>query len=111
STDAELRAPCWIGENVVVGPRSIIGPDAIVEDGTVLAGETEVAESIVGPETYVGELTEVKHSLAWGSTLIDWRSGSCMDVPDAFLLSPLNQCADTNPADQGLGRVLGSWLA
>jgi NDP-sugar pyrophosphorylase family protein len=111
AADAELRAPCWIGENVLVGARSIIGPDAIVEDGAVLAEAAEVVESIVGPETYVGALTEVKHSLAWGSTLINWRSGSSTHVPDAFLLSPLNQCADTDRAYHWLGRVLGFWLA
>src|SRR2546422_9544259 len=95
SSDAELRGPCWIGENVLVGPRAIVGPAAIVENGTVLAADVEIAESIVGPETYVGELTEVKHSLASGSTLINWQTGSCTYVPDAFLLSPLSQRAAT----------------
>ena len=105
SADAELRAPCWIGENVLVGPRAIIGPNAIVEDGTVLAADAEVTDSFVGPETYVGEFTEVKRSLALGSTLINWQTSSCTHVPDAFLLSPLSQRAATARADHWLGRV------
>jgi len=64
-----------------------------------------VTDSIVGPETYVGEFTEVKHSLAWGSTLINWQTGSCTHVPDAFLLSPLSQRAATARADHWLGRL------
>ena len=106
SSDAELRAPCWIGENVLVGPRAIVGPAAIVENGTVLAAEAEIVDSIVGPETYVGEFTEVKHSLASGSTLINWQTGSCTYVPDAFLLSPLSQRAATAKAGQRLGRAM-----
>ena len=106
SPDADLQAPCWIGANVLVGPRAIVGPDVIVENGTVLAADTEIADSIVGPETYVGEFTEVKHSLAWGNILINWQSNSCTHVPDAFLLSPLSQRAA--PAREGhwLGRAL-----
>jgi len=102
SPDAELRAPCWIGENVVIAPRAIVGPGAIVEDGTVLAADAEVANSIVGPGTYVGEFTEVKNSLASGSTLINWQSGSCIQVPDAFLLSPLDQRVTTARVDHWL---------
>jgi|SRR5881394_1555084 len=105
SADAELRAPCWIGENVLVGPRAIVGPGTIVEDGTVLSADAEVANSIVGPGTFVGEFTEVKHSLALGSTLINWQTGSCTQVPDAFLLSPLSQCAATVRSDHWPGRV------
>jgi len=105
SADAELRPPCWIGENVLVGPRAIVGPGTIVEDGTVLSADAEVANSIVGPGTFVGEFTEVKHSLALGSTLINWQTGSCTQVPDAFLLSPLSQSAATVRSDHWLGRV------
>lgn len=103
--DARLRPPCWIGENVSIGARAIVGPNAIVEDGAVVAADAEIATSIVGPETYVGELTEVKHSLAWGSTLIDWQSGSCTHVPDAFLLSPLEPARGNNE------RFPGGWSA
>jgi hypothetical protein len=105
SPDAELRPPCWIGENVLVGPRSVIGPGAVVENGTVVAADAEVAESIVGCETYVGEFTEVKHSLALGQALVNWRTGSCTHVPDAFLLSPLGERAARAGTGSWLGRA------
>lgn len=106
--DAQLRAPCWIGKDVSIGPRAIVGPNAIVEDGAVVAADAEIARSIVGPETYVGELTEVKHSLARGSTLIDWQSGSCTHVPDAFLLSPLEPTRGNNERFPGGWPVKGT---
>jgi hypothetical protein len=110
SPDAELRAPCWIGENVLVGPRSVVGPGAVVENGAVVAADAEVTESIVGCQTYVGEFTEVKHSLAQGRALINWQTGSCTHVPDAFLLSPLGDRAATAGTGRWLGRATAMTL-
>lgn len=87
--DAVLRAPCWIGERVRVGAGAVIGPHAVIEDRAVIAPGAEVVRSIVGPETMVGEDTEVADSLAFGSTLINWRDGSCLHVPDEILLCSL----------------------
>jgi NDP-sugar pyrophosphorylase family protein len=86
---AQLIGPCWIGENVRIGEHSIIGPNAILEDCVIAETGAEITESWVGPETFVGELIRVRESIAWGSTLINWQSGSCISVPDAFLLSSI----------------------
>lgn len=91
SPRAQLIPPCWIGESVWVGPDSVIGPNAVLEHRVVVESAAEVSNSIIGPETFVGGLTQVRSSLAWGSTLINWRNNSCTIVPDAFLLSPLSQ--------------------
>ncbi len=93
-SDAVLRGPCWIGEKVRVGSGAIIGPHAVVEDRAVISPGAEVVRSIVGPETMVGENTEVADSLALGSTLINWRDGSCLHVPDEILLCSLREQRD-----------------
>lgn len=89
--DAVLRAPCWIGEKVSVGPGAIIGPHAVVENRAMVGSGAEVVRSIVGPETLVGDYTEVVDSLAQGETLINWRDGSCLHVPEEFLLCSLRR--------------------
>jgi hypothetical protein len=91
SRSAELHAPCWLGQNVLVGRNCVIGPYAVLEDRVVVESASEISDSIIAPDTYVGALTRVQHSLACGSTLIDWQSGSCAHVPDAFLLCSLAQ--------------------
>jgi hypothetical protein len=88
---AVLRAPCWIGANAVVGADTIIGPMAVLEDRVMVEPSVEISNSAVAPETFVGELTEVKNSLANGSLLINWRTNSCIRVPDAFLLCSLGK--------------------
>ncbi len=87
---AILKGPCWVGESVTIGAEAVIGPNAILEDRVVVERSAEVVHSAVGPETFVGELTKLENSIAWGSMLLNWQSGSCTTVPDAFLLSPLN---------------------
>jgi hypothetical protein len=89
SPTAELIAPCWIGDQVSVGAGAVVGPGAIVEDRAVIGEKARVAHSWIGPDTFVGALTSVANSLAWGSTLIDWRTDSALHVPDPFLLSSL----------------------
>jgi hypothetical protein len=51
-----------------------------------IAHGAEVSHSVIGPETLVGQFTEIRNSIAWGSTLINWQRDSCLKVPDSFLL-------------------------
>ncbi|MDF3056457.1 MAG: sugar transferase [Rariglobus sp.] len=89
SPAAQLNAPCWIGDNVFVGPDAVIGPGAILEDRAFIECGAHITRSVVGPETFVGELTLIDQSLASGNLLINWKNRSCLDVPDEFLLCSL----------------------
>ncbi|HYE29987.1 MAG TPA: hypothetical protein VEH27_01035 [Methylomirabilota bacterium] len=91
ASSAILQGPCWIGDHARIGPEAVVGPNAIIESQVVLESACEVQDSWVGPETFVGSLTRVKDSFAWGSQLINIRTNSCTQVPDAFLLSSLSQ--------------------
>jgi hypothetical protein len=75
---------------VTIGAGSFIGPDAVIEDRCVVDEMARVSRSWVGPDTFVGSMTSVAHSLAWGPILTDWQSDSSLRVPDAFLLASLN---------------------
>jgi hypothetical protein len=105
SPHAELRAPCWLGDHVYVGSGSVIGPAAVLEQAAFVEGHAEVSHSIIGPETFVGKFTEVGHSIAWGSTLVDWKLDSCIKVPDAFLLCSLGRRSTDFDFTRFLGRV------
>jgi NDP-sugar pyrophosphorylase family protein len=86
SPKAQLRSPCWIGQHVFVGAHAIVGPGAILEDGSFVEPGAELAESWIGPDTFVGQLAQIKSSLAWGNTLVNWQTGSEAQVADPFLL-------------------------
>ena len=87
--DARLVAPCWIGANVRIDDRAVIGPRAIVEESAYVDEGAEISASVIGPQTYVGVLTEVRDSFAWGRQLLNLQNGSRLEVPDSFLLREL----------------------
>ena len=102
-----FEAPCWLGEGAWVRAGARVGPGAYIEDEVMIDHDAVVSESWIGPRTYVGALTQVHGSLAWGSGLFNYDSGSFLDVPDAFLLSELR------PSHQSLvrGSLLGRLFA
>ena len=102
SPQARLNPPCWIGEKVFVGAGAVLGPDAIVESGTFIEPGAEVVRSCVGPDTFVGRLARLSHSVVLGPVLLDWASGSETIVPDPFLLCALWRMRPSRGA---------SWLA
>jgi hypothetical protein len=105
SPHSELIAPCWIGDRATVSAGAVVGPGAILEDRSVADSTARITQSWVGPDTLVGPMTSVSNSLAWGSTLIDWRSDSLLHVPDPFLLSSLAKSKSPATTDQ-FGRAL-----
>jgi hypothetical protein len=106
SPQAQLCAPCWIGEDVHVGPRAIIGPGAILESRTFVDSDAEIVESVVGAATLVGKRTEVRHSIVEGPTLVNWQLNSCVRVRDAFLLSGLEPYSSRFERGNIVGRLM-----
>lgn len=86
---AQFKSPCWIGEGVRIGSRTIIGPGTILENHVLVESDCEITDTLVGPETLVGKFTELKNSLAWGRTMVDWKTGSVVRVPDPFVMCSL----------------------
>jgi NDP-sugar pyrophosphorylase family protein len=78
-----------VGANAFVGPKATLGPNTVVGDGAYIEGEALVERSVVGPDTYVGAMTEVRNSFAWGRQLLNLLNGSCIEISDRFLLHDL----------------------
>jgi len=101
-----FEAPCWIGEGAWVRAGARIGPGAYIEDEVMIDHDAVVSESWIAPRTYVGALTQVHGSLAWGSGLFNYDSDSFLDVPDAFLLSELRSSHKVSSCGSIFGRLL-----
>lgn len=108
---AKLNAPCWLGEDVWVRANATVGPRSIVEDLAVIDHDAEVRESWIGPRTYVGAMTHVNRSLAWGGGLLNCDTGSFIEVPDAFLLGDLESSSRLRNRGSILGRVVALGVA
>jgi NDP-sugar pyrophosphorylase family protein len=93
SSSAQLKAPCWIGQSVYIGAGAVVGPNAVIEDRSFVEPASEISDSLIGPDTFVGRSAKIQDSIAWADTLIDWKSGLCGPVTDAYML-----CALRSPA-------------
>ena len=102
---AKIVAPCWLGENVWIRARATVGPDAFIEDAAMVDNDAEVAASWIGPHTYVGSLTQVRHSLARAGGLLNITNGSFMEIVDAFLLGDLQHERGFVRSSPWLGRL------
>jgi len=106
SPDAILNPPCWIGAHSWVGPRAVIGPNSVVESHSYIDDGAEIVGSFIGPGTYVGALTAVRDSVAWGRNLYKIPTGSSTHIHDAFLLGPVRAVVRRGHALTALGRLL-----
>ena len=105
SPDARLQAPCWVGHCAYVGAGATIGPNAVVEDRAFVEGGAEVIASVVGTDTFVGQLLALQDSLALGGTLVNWKTSSCAVVPDAFMLCALRRPVIAKHHENFLDRI------
>jgi NDP-sugar pyrophosphorylase family protein len=105
SPDAQLHAPCWIGQSVYVGARATVGPMTAIEDRAFIEPEAEISASLIGADTFVGQFAVIQDSFAFGNTLINWKSNVATVVSDSFLLSALRKPALSGHAESLFGRL------
>lgn len=102
SATAKIEGPVWIGPQVIISDDAQILAGSIIEEAAYIDRGAIVSESWVGSNTYVGALTNVKSSFAWGGGIENWRQGSFLEITDDFLL--------TNLTHKPFGGVRSSWL-
>ncbi|MDB6007081.1 MAG: hypothetical protein JWR15_4068 [Prosthecobacter sp.] len=86
---AKIEGPVWIGPQVIVGDHAQILAGTVIEESAFIDRHAIVSESWVGPGTYVGALTNVQNSFAWGGGIENWRKAVFLEVTDDFLLTSL----------------------
>lgn len=83
---AQLVAPAYIGENVVVGKGCEIGPDGYVGSNSIVETGSRVTNTVVLPSTYVGAHLELVNKVACRSSVWDIARGVAVPIADEFLL-------------------------
>lgn len=78
---------------------------AVIEDHCFVESDAEIVNSMVGPDTFVGQSAALEDSLAWGNLLVNWRSNLATHVSDAFLLCSLRSAALGSYTENFLSRL------
>lgn len=115
-----------VGIRSKVSPRSLrqgvafVGSHCRVEASAEFYGEVVIAndvivdrhailrDSVVLPETYVGELVEVQNAIVQGNRLIRVDTGAVLPVVETFLLADLREATLGGTLAEPLNRALGA---
>ncbi|MFZ4702132.1 MAG: sugar phosphate nucleotidyltransferase [Candidatus Methylumidiphilus sp.] len=92
----------FIGSGCDVHPTAELSHEVVISDDVIIDRHAKLADTVVLPNTYVGELVSLNHSIVWGNELIRVDIDSHVRVSDAFLLADLRQTT--------LGNSLSPWL-
>jgi mannose-1-phosphate guanylyltransferase / phosphomannomutase len=121
-TDPERTAgtAAWVGHHckihpsvelngvIFVGNYSIVGRDvqlmggAVIGEGCIIGDKAAVRSSLILDQTYLGENTEISDSIASGNLVNVLRIGQWVVIPDAFILSGVDD-------KRGAALVRGFW--
>lgn len=102
---AQIEGPVLIGPGCFVGPRSSIGPHVVLTRNVVVSSDTQIENSLVMPDTLIGDGLSVADSVVSGNSLSNLR----LDVhttlaPEDGLAT--NMSGMTRKAPGLLGRAL-----
>lgn len=84
-----LVPPVYIGENCRIGKGTQIGPSTVIGKNCVLDDGCTVENSLVFPESYVGEGLELTDVIADRNRLVNVRFDAAVNIEDDFILGNL----------------------
>lgn len=102
----ELRPPLIIGNDCRIHPMAVIGPNAVIGHRVIVDRQTELTNSVVLDDTYLGRNLEIADRVVSGARVISPASGTVVEIADPWLLAPLS--APVRMAD--VLRAVGGWL-
>lgn len=87
---ARIFAPVIIGEDVRIERGATIGPYAVIGSGTVIAQDTQVVDSIIERDTYIGDALSVRSCIVRHQHVYSFQHGVSVDVADSHLLNTVS---------------------
>jgi carbonic anhydrase/acetyltransferase-like protein (isoleucine patch superfamily) len=84
---AVLQAPCYIGQNAWIGAGCRIGPNAVIGSEAVVEKGTEVSNSVVAAETYIGPELRIADSIVRGNEIHNVRLGTRIEIEEDHVVS------------------------
>ena len=104
---AQIVAPVHIGAGVKVAAGAVIGPNVSIESGSFIDRGTHLSNSLVLPDTYVGEDLDLHGIITNGSLLANIPLNTVTEILDPNLLAGLpRQGAADLPGQRALARAL-----
>jgi len=88
---ATILGGVYLGPGVRVAEGATVGPNVSVGANSVIESGTEVRDSIILPDSFIGQSLEVDNAIVAGNRLTDLNVGATITIPDKFLLDGLRR--------------------
>ncbi|MDM8566199.1 sugar transferase [Candidatus Halobeggiatoa sp. HSG11] len=106
-----LKQGCaFVGEESRVHPSAEFVEDVMISPRVIVDKEAIIRNSVILPDTYIGELIELNHAIVQGNQLIRVDTGAVTQITDTFLLADLKTTRLNTVLADSLNRVLGGLL-
>ena len=97
----------FIGSQCRVEATAELHGEVVVSHGVMIDRYATLQDSVVLPDTYVGELVDVRNAIVQGNQLIRVDTGVVLPVVETFLLTDLRDATLRRTLAEPLNRLLG----
>ncbi|MBS1220389.1 MAG: hypothetical protein H6R23_9 [Proteobacteria bacterium] len=98
----------FVGVHCRIEPSAEFYGEVVIANDVIVDQHAILRDSVVLPETYVGELLEVQNAIVWGNQLIRVDTGAVLPVVETFLLADLREVTLSGTLAEPLNRALGA---
>lgn len=104
------RGVALIGSNCRVDSGAVFEGVVVVSDNVLIDSEAEIQDSVILPNTYIGQLVHIRNAIVRGADLIRVDTGAQLQVSDTFLIADLGADGTAEYLAQPLNKVIGFLL-
>lgn len=87
---ARIVPPVYVGEDCRIGSGAKIGPNTTIGKGCVIRGKCLVENTVIFPNSYIGEALELDGVIVEENNLINARLGTHLHIADDFIIGALS---------------------
>jgi lipopolysaccharide/colanic/teichoic acid biosynthesis glycosyltransferase len=99
-----------IGSNCHIDASAAFHGEVVVSDNVLIDRDAEIRDSVILPNTYVGQLVDIRNAIVRGGDLIRVDTGAHLHVNDTFLIADLAVSGTTEYLTRPLNRLLALLL-
>ncbi|MFM8332824.1 MAG: sugar phosphate nucleotidyltransferase [Candidatus Methylumidiphilus sp.] len=100
----------FVGDGCRIHRTAELSGEVVIGDHVIIDPHTRLADTLVLPHTYVGELVDLRNAIVRGNDLIRVDTGTHLRLADTFLLADLRDISVGGSLAPGLHRLAGGVL-
>lgn len=104
------RGEVLIGSNCRVDSGAVFEGVVVVSDNVLIDSEAEIQDSVILPNTYIGQLVHIRNAIVRGADLIRIDTGAQLQVSDTFLIADLGADGTAEYLTRPFNKIMGFGL-